>query len=320
MLKGDHRIEVSIIIPSLEGLQLLKKNLLPTIGLLDEELSNNYEIIITDDGSTDGTIEWIGSLGLSQVRGIAHPPPRGFGSNCNFAVDQSKGRYLFFLNNDVQLIGPFFQNLLQIVSQDDVFAVVPNIYRPEEKIVESLTTGYFDGNELMLQFKNKHNFNEDMTHPVYWACGAAMLCSRELFMNLGGFASEFEPAYSEDVDLSLRAWRSGYTVWYAGGSKVKHWANSTTRKRWRRRKLRYLQTRNHIILNLKHIPKDRQVHYVVGKIRQWVRKPKLYLIVALIRGVWIYVKSSNEHTFTLSLEDVNHKINSLRNDGLDATK
>ena len=207
---------------------------------------------------------------------------------------------------------PFFPKMLQVASQSGVFAVVPNIYRPEEKIVESLTTGYFDGNEVMLQFKNKYNFDESTTHPIYWACGAAMLCDRELFIKLGGFSSEFEPAYSEDVDLSLRAWRSGYTVWYTGSSKAKHWANSTTRKRWRRRKLRYLQTRNHIILNLKHVPADKHAKYIVGRVLKWLRKPKLYLILALIRALWIYVKRSDRQEFTLSLDEIDQKISDLR--------
>jgi len=309
--KTEHPVEVSIIIPSLDGLQLLKEYLPLNIDVLDDELGNNYEIIVADDGSQDETIEWLGSLCNSKVRGVIHQPPRGFGSNCNFAAQHAIGKYIFFLSNDVLLIKPFFTRMLEIILKSDVFAVVPSIHRPDEGIIESLTTGHLRKNKIVLQFKNKNNLNEDMVYPVYWGCGAALLCRRDLFEKIGGFSREFEPADSEDVDLSLRAWRSGYTVWYCGASKAHHWANTTTRKMWRRRKVRYLQIRNYYVLNLKHIPRDRRTRYVAEKFYEWLRKPKPYLIMALMAALWIHVIKGEKTKFTMSMKDVDNKIDGL---------
>jgi GT2 family glycosyltransferase len=303
-------ILVSVVIPVLNGLDFLLKNLSENIRHFDKELPGRYEIIISDDSSEEDIEASVLALGCPQIKYILHPPPRGFGSNVNFGAQFATGKYLFMLNSDILLNDNFFDGLLRKIHQPNVFAVVPKINRIQGNFVESLTSGRYAQNKINLEFKNKSKLDESIDHPVYWACGAAMLCRRDLFNSLNGFSSLYEPAYSEDVDLSLRAWRSGFEVWYVGRSVANHAHNSTTKNVFNRRYLRYLQYRNHLLLNYFHLPLDFHGKFTIGAVKDFLLKPKLFKLAAILMAKVRMVNCGDKYRY--SLEQVDEAIHNLR--------
>lgn len=303
-------ILVSVVIPVLNGVDFLSKNLNENIRLLDRELPGRYEVIITDDSSDDDVETCVRSLAHPHVKYILHPPPRGFGSNVNFGARYAVGKFLFILNSDIVINDNFFDALLKKISQANVFAVVPRIKRIQGDFVESLTSGWHANNKINLEFKNKSKLDESGNYPVYWACGAAMLCRKDLFDALNGFSGLYEPAYSEDVDLSLRAWRSGLEIWYVGDSAASHAHNSTTKNVFNRRYLRYLQYRNHLLLNYFHLPGEEHGKFTAMIIRDFFLKPKLFKLAAILVAKIRCVNCGDMYKY--SLEQVDAVIDGMR--------
>lgn len=303
-------ILISVVIPVLNGIDFLSKNLKENIKLMDRELPGQYEVIISDDSSEDDVKTCVLAMNHPQVKYVLHPPPRGFGSNVNFGAQHATGKFLFILNSDIVLNANFFGGLLNKINQNNIFAVVPRINRIQGDFVESLTSGWYANNKINLEFKNKNKLDESKNHPVYWACGAAMLCRKDLFNSLNGFSSLYEPAYSEDVDLSLRAWRSGLETWYVGSSSAIHAHNSTTKNVFNRRYLRYLQYRNSLLLNYFHLPVANHKKFTAEIVKDFFLKPKLFKLAAILAAQIRYINCDDMYKY--SLEQVDALIGGLR--------
>ena len=272
----------SVIVPNYNGRQLLESFFLANYHILKNEADSNFEVIVTDDNSTDHSREFIQQLDLPNVRFFLNPGKRGFGSNCGNGAHQASGKYLFFLNTDVVLTEGFLYPLIHKLEHEKVFSVVPKIIRESaNSIVESLTTGSVSNCQIQLQFKNKLNKNPDLDHKILWACGAALLCKRALFFELGSFPDEYNPYYVEDVDLSITAWRTGYENWYVGNSVVLHYHNSTTKKECKLKK-NFIHLRNSEILNLKHLPKLQGMDCFKKKIIAALIRLNFYKAMALL--------------------------------------
>ncbi len=247
---------ISVIIPNYNGVELLRKYLVPNYEILKKIFLKQFELIITDDGSKDQSEEYVIGLKLSQIRFIKHKGIRGFGNNCNFAAAQAVGDVLFLLNNDVKLdISISF--LTEKLLSPDVFAVVPRIIRPlQDNTNESITFAKIKYYGIDFDHLNMLQKDENHDALVLWACGAATICKKDIFNTLGGFSKEFNPFYVEDADLSMKAWRKGYKSIYIAQARVFHYHNATIPKLVSRRKIETLFKRNKYIYLFKHFSKD----------------------------------------------------------------
>ncbi len=250
-------IMISVILSNYNGHQLLKQYFILNYCVLMNELPNQVEIIVADDGSTDDSVAYIESLNLLNVRSVINLGSRGFGSNNTFAAQQAIGDYLFFLNNDVQLQSGLFAELLQQLAKPNVFSVVPKIIRPLEKDKnEALTAA-----ELAfwhIRFYHPLQMNAEKMQPILWCCAAACLCKKELFFLLGGFTPAYEPCYTEDADLGMKAWRMGYENWYVPSAKAAlHFHSSTIPKFIKPKVLDKIRSRNlYLFLYFHFLTKD----------------------------------------------------------------
>ena len=68
------------------------------------------------------------------------------------------------------------------------------------------------------------------THISAWLSGGSSIIRRSEFLRLGGFDAVYEPFYFEDLDLGLRAWRSGYKLLWEPAAVVEHQHESTMSK------------------------------------------------------------------------------------------
>jgi len=112
---------LSIIIPNFNGKELLKENL-PV--LLEHAFAggNHPEIIVVDDGSSDGSAEFLRD-NFPQIKVIPLPQNHGFAYACNAGVNEAKGEIIYLLNSDVKVCAGFLEPLLAHFDKDDIFAV-----------------------------------------------------------------------------------------------------------------------------------------------------------------------------------------------------
>lgn len=298
---------LSVIIPNYNGIKLLKEHLEANYRILEKEAPCNFEIIVTDDHSKDGSGAFVATLNLPNVRFLVNPDERGFGSNCNNGARNAAGKFVFFLNNDVALTEGFrLQPLIDKLSEEKVFSVVPRILRKKDNLIESLTSGTLVPGEIRAQSKNKSNKDPEANHKVLWGCGAALLCERELFFKLGGFADEFKIYYGEDIDLSLSAWRQGYQNWYVGQSTVTHDNSVTTKKEWKWKK-RFIAGRNMSYFQYKHLPLEYRICRFRKKLAHFALRLNLFMMWVEVSAYLTLPKEEPHYVF--STEEVLNELN-----------
>lgn len=218
----------SIIILNWNGRELLER-CLPSVVDAAQEAGGRPEIIVVDNGSTDGSADYLRKA-FPTVKVIALADNVGFSRGNNIGVQAAAGDIVVLLNNDMRVDRGFLAPLLAPFSDDRVFAVSAQIHMgdPDQPRVETgLTRGDLSDGLLRVWHAPVAGSGSD-AQPCLWAGGGSAAFDRRRFLALGGFHSLYAPFYVEDVDLSYRAWRRGWTVLFAPQSHVYHHHRSST--------------------------------------------------------------------------------------------
>jgi len=211
--------KVSIIIVNYNGKELLQK-------CLDSLLKVNYdnfEIILVDNNSTDGTVEFITKNYPSLII-IKLDSNKGFAEPNNVAAKISKGKYLLFLNNDTVVTPNFISEMVKVMETDKKIAVCQSLLLKPDGSVDS-SGDFID--HLGVVYNSKTEIDE--IREVSSARGASMLVRSDIFEKLDGFDQKFFVTF-EDVDLCWRSWILGYRVLIIPTSIVYHEGGITIKK------------------------------------------------------------------------------------------
>ena len=211
--------KVSIIIVNYNGKELLQK-------CLDSLLKVNYdnfEIILVDNNSTDGTVEFITKNYPSLII-IKLDSNKGFAEPNNVAAKISKGKYLLFLNNDTVVTPNFISEMVKVMETDKKIAICQSLLLKPDGSVDS-SGDFID--HLGVVYNSKTEIDE--IREVSSARGASMLVRSDIFEKLDGFDQKFFITF-EDVDLCWRSWILGYRVLIIPTSIVYHEGGITIKK------------------------------------------------------------------------------------------
>lgn len=281
---------VSVLIPTWNGRHLLEKYLADNCEILDHE-TDRWEIVIIDNESTDGTVDWLKKTwGHDQrIHVIALAKNLGFGPANNIGLETVQFPLTFMLNNDVRLVPGSIKPLYAVMGSDTFAAF------PWQKVIGKTAT-VFGGCGVKFHFgmyRYGDQFGGDFLpqykpRPSWYAQAAAAIFDTNKLRQLGGFASHYSPAYWEDVDLSHRAWQRGWTVISVPSPAVDHWHESTAKTipHWR---LQALQERNWWLLHWTNLRQARfwWRHFAwlgVNLIRETSQKPAAPL--GLLWALW----------------------------------
>lgn len=204
----------SIIIPSYNGLHLL----ISCIEAIREYTLELYEIIVVDNGSSDGTVEYCIREGLILV---ALPHNAGFPIACNRGLSVASGDQLLLLNNDVIVSAGWLSNmLLAMYSADDVGIVGPvTNYISGRQQVEVTWAGMKDFAEVA---KRNNVSDPGKWQDVQRIVGMCFLIKRSLLGSVGMLDERFSPGHYEDDDYCYRTRQQGYRLLICGDSLVYH--------------------------------------------------------------------------------------------------
>lgn len=229
---------ISIIIITHNGLDKLK-TLFESIS--KTKFYSKYEIIIVDNASTDGSIKYIKTyFNKFKISIIENERNFNFSEACNQGAKKSKGDYLLFLNNDIEVINGWLDEMLITALDDEKSGVIgckliyPKIPKRSPNHNRSFLLQHggicFKEDQFFNQFfirpynvgKGKAQFLDDAT-PVKRAAitAAAFLLSKKVFYEVGGFDEDYIYGY-EDVDLCLKVYRAGYNNYYCPTSLLFH--------------------------------------------------------------------------------------------------
>lgn len=219
-------MNISIIIPNLNGEKLLKKNLPKVFDAVKDYRDGKMEIIIPDDGSEDdsaGVIEnFFAEINKAGVIGKTTEnnkrKERGFSKNVGRGVQLATGDVLILLNTDVAPRKDFLRDLLKHFEDPEVFAVgcMDESLEDGKAVLRGRGLGSFKRGFLI------HRKGEVGKSNTLWvSCGSGAF-RREIWDKLKGLDVLYNPFYWEDIDMSYRALKSGYKIVFEPKSIVAH--------------------------------------------------------------------------------------------------
>lgn len=242
----------SVVIPNWNGKDLLEMYLPSVIEAMSGNPDN--EVIVVDDGSTDGSADFVRERFGSQVKLVALPGNSGFGAGSNAGFAAAKNDIVVLLNSDMRVEKNFLQPLLDGFTDEKVFAVSCQIFfsDPNKKREETgLTNGWWSHGHLRV----KHVIDNDIQvlYPCYYGGGGSCAFDKRKFFELGGFDHLLKPFYLEDTDLGHMAWKRGWKVLYQPKSIVYHEHRGTIGKKFSDAYIQGVLKKNFLLYTWKNI-------------------------------------------------------------------
>lgn len=253
-------LKTAIVILNWNGLSWLKK-FLPLVIKLSAD--SETKIYLADNGSTDGSVEWVKS-NFPEANLITFDSNLGFAGGYNAALEQINAKYFVLLNSDVEVTRDWLTPLVDYMDANiDVAACQPKIKslaNREYYEYSGAAGGYID--KYGFPFCRGRIFNKlekdqgqyDDIVEIFWATGACMVVRASAWSICGGFDDVFF-AHMEEIDLCWRFHLSGLKVMYipqsvvyhAGGGSLPYGSELKT----------YLNFRNSLYLLFKNLPDEK---------------------------------------------------------------
>jgi GT2 family glycosyltransferase len=240
--------EVSIII-------ILHNRAELTLSCLYSLLRNpfkSFEVILIDNNSTDSTHQLLQRINGAKI--ILNDKNFHYLLACNQASQVAQGDYLLFLNNDTQILGDSITVAVNTLkSSDEIGAVGGKLILPDGTLQEAGSMIWQDGSCI------GYGRGDSPTAPQYMFqrsvdyCSAAFLLTRrELFLELGGFDEDYQPAYYEETDYCIRLQKLGKKIIYNPKVGVLHYEFASSSHSSSSQHAIALMKKNQKILREKH--------------------------------------------------------------------
>jgi GT2 family glycosyltransferase len=244
---------ISAVIPNYNGRKLLEENIPGLIAALKKS-EQDYEIIISDDASTDDSISFLQNNYPSIII-IKNKVNQGFASTINKGIELASKDLIFALNSDVKLTPDYFIPQLRYFENPDTFGVMGRIIGMDGTVQDGAKYPAMRGLTIKgtVNYILKENKTANISLPSFYLSGANALMERKKLQELGGFDEIYSPFYGEDLDLSLRAWRLGWKCFYEHEAICIHPASTTIGNYHKKQKIKIIATRNKLILHSIHL-------------------------------------------------------------------
>lgn len=233
------KYKLSIVIPSFNGEKLLLKNLPKVLKVFPDS-----EIIVVDDGSTNESINVIKKK-FPHIEILRNEKNLGFASSANKGIKKAKSSIVFLLNNDCYPKKDFLNIILPYFKDKDTLAV--SCLEELNKGKRGRGVGSFKKGLFVHQPGSLNKSN------TLWVFGASTFYKKEIFKKLRGFDEEFNPFFWEDFDLSYRALKSGYKIYFEKKAIVDHQHSSTINQYYSKNQIEKISFRNQLLTTWKNI-------------------------------------------------------------------
>ena len=220
---------VSIIIVNFNQKQLT----LNCLESLNKVTYPNYEIILVDNGSTDGSFEAIKNINFkilgSKLILIKNRTNLGFTGGNNIGYKKAKGKYILLLNNDTQVFKDFLEPLVDRLENNPKVGIVQSklLLMENHELLDNVATYLtITGFLFYIGYLEKNSARYDKFIYSFSAKGASMMIKKSILKT--GLFDESYFAYFEETDLCWRTWILGFFVGYEPKSIVYHKMGATS--------------------------------------------------------------------------------------------
>ncbi len=215
------------------------------------------EVIVVDNGSTDGSVEMVRSE-YPEARLIASEN-RGYGAAANTGIRASTADYALLLNSDT-ILRPASVRAIEtyLDAHREVGLLGPRIVNPDGSLQRSCFPfptpvtallgetglGYFIRFIPVVRDRYPRTWKHDEVRPMPWVLGAVLAIRRRAFEAVAGFDESFF-MYFEETDLCYRLWRAGWEVHFAPVTEIVHLGGASTRQYAAAMRLQFYRSMGH---------------------------------------------------------------------------
>lgn len=216
--RGD-RMTTSIVILTFNQLPLTDKCLQSI-----RQHTEDYELIVVDNGSTDGTVAYL----RNQPDVIVHENGQnlGFAKGCNQGIELSTGENILFLNNDTIVTEHWLGNMLRVLEEHERVGMVGPVTNYSSGH-QQIPVTYSDLSGLEPFARVHCEEHADCYTDVRRLVGFCLLAKRKVLDEIGYFDERYGLGNYEDDDLCLRALRAGYMLRVVHDSYIHHIGHAT---------------------------------------------------------------------------------------------
>ena len=277
----------------------LKQDTADCIASLQKSGLALNRIIVVDNGSTDGSVEFLREVFGSQLDIVALAENNGFAKGSNEGIQRAMQRnaeWIFLMNNDTVVDENFVAQLEQAVARGKS---TYQLFSPLILYYDHPDTVWYLGDRIIpgtmigrnpYAGQKVHQLPKEDLFPIDFVNGCGMLVHRDVYQNAGMMDTSLF-IYHEEVDFCWRARRAGYRMAAVPAAKMWHKISSIMGKQ--KPKTRYLQTRNQIWVYRRYSSGFQKVimfiFTVVKAVRlvfRDIRMRQLNLFPHLWRGWW----------------------------------
>lgn len=239
-------MKTTIIIPNYNGLSFME----PCFEALEAQTMKDFKILVVDNGSTDGSVEW---LKEREIPSIFLPENTGFSGAVNVGIRAADTPYVILLNNDTKVAPHYVEALERAMDRSE------KIFSVSSKMIQMYHPDLMDDAGDMYSVLG-WAFQRGVGRPeklykkscrVFTACAGAAIYRREVFETIGYF-DEMHFAYLEDIDVGYRAKLYGYDNVFCPEAVVYHVGSGTSGSKYNSFKVK-LAARNNVYLNYKNM-------------------------------------------------------------------
>ncbi|WNR46268.1 glycosyltransferase family 2 protein [Paenibacillus roseipurpureus] len=214
---------ISIVMLTWNGLNYTKECVDSILRHADKRIQ--IQFVFVDNGSTDGTVEYLRSVPSSKL--ICNQVNRGFAAGNNQGLAVADGEYICLLNNDTVVTKGWLTRLLSCLEQNPAIAIVGPRSNNVAWAQLVYNVPYKSMSEMEAFAANWSQLNRDQGFFPHKLIGHCMLFHKDLITKIGGLDERFFPGNYEDDDFCLRARVSGQILWVANDVYVHHYGGST---------------------------------------------------------------------------------------------
>jgi GT2 family glycosyltransferase len=252
-------LKTAIVILNWNGIVYLKKFLEVAIAYSS---SSDTGIFVADNGSTDGSADWIENS-FPSVNLIRLEKNLGFAGGYNVALQQIEAKYFILLNSDIEVTKGWSEPLISFMEKNhDIASCQPKILSWSDRNYfeyAGAAGGYIDKygypfcRGRIFNYLEKDSGQYDSCREIFWSSGACMIVRAEAWKKCMGFDTDFF-AHMEEIDLCWRFHKAGYKVYFIPDSVVYHVGGGALP--YDSPFKTYLNFRNNLFLLYKNLPKD----------------------------------------------------------------
>lgn len=264
-------LEASVVVVTWNGRERLSESLPAIVG----QQGVRHEVILVDNGSTDGTTAWVREA-FPSVRLVGLPENTGFAAGNNRGFESARAPLVATINNDAIPDPDWLASLVRAATEHPDVGMFASrmVYLHDPEVIDSAGIS-LDPLGIAWDRNAGTPVQDDVDGEVFGASAGAALYRREMLQATGGFDERFF-AYLEDVDLAWRARWLGWSARYVTGARVRHmhsatWAEDSPLKT-------YHLGRNKVWLILKNYP--------LGPLLRWLPLILAYDAASLPVTAW----------------------------------